>query len=97
MGREVLREQFQVIYVYNLDTENVELCREGGATLIFSVELLELKKPSAIPLNRDVLTLFGVVALVGLLIYEAVRRWKRESEDMKQQKKAAKKGSKKKR
>ena len=69
----------------------------GGATLIFSVELLELRKPSTVSVNRDTITILGVVVLVGLLIFEVVRRWKKEDEDIKQQKKTARKGSKKKR
>ena len=70
---------------------------KGGATLIFSIELLELKRPSAVPVNRDTLTLLGLVVLGGMAIFEVVRRYRKEDENLKQQKKISKKGSKKKR
>jgi preprotein translocase subunit YajC len=60
------------------------------------VELLELKKPSMISWNRDTLTILGVIALIGMLVYEIFRRAKKENEELKQNKKAVKKGSKKK-
>ena len=46
--------------------------------------------------NRDTLTVLGVIVLAGMLVYEVIRRARKESEDAKQQKKATKKGSKKK-
>lgn len=69
----------------------------GGATLIFSVELLELRKPSMLSWNRDTVTIVCVVALVGLVLFEVYRRCLKEDAEMKEQKKLSKKGSKKKR
>ena len=65
---------------------------EGGATLIFSIELIELKKPSAINWDRDTITIVGVVLLVGMLLVEVYRRFKKEH--LKEQK-GLKKGKKK--
>lgn len=70
---------------------------EGGATLIFSVELVELKRPSMVSWNKDSLTIVGVVLLVVLLLYEVFRRMRKETDESKLQKRAAKRGSKKKR
>ena len=47
--------------------------------------------------NKDTLTIVCVVALVGLVLYEVYRRCLKEDAEMKEQKKLAKKGSKKKR
>lgn len=64
---------------------------------MFSVELLELKKPSMFSFNRDNLTFIGVVLMVGVVIYEIYRKLTKENEDIKKQKKETKKGNKKKR
>lgn len=58
---------------------------------MFSVELLQLRKPSMVSWNRDTLTLLGAVVLVGVLAYEAFRRFKKQDDDLKQQKKRGKK------
>lgn len=65
---------------------------------MFSIELLELRKPSVINWNRDTLTLlFGVLA-VGMLAVEMYRRYKKANEDVKEQKKTERrKGNKKRR
>lgn len=47
--------------------------------------------------NHNTFTMVGVVVLIGLLIFEVYRRCIKESEDFKQQKKMARKGSKKRR
>lgn len=69
----------------------------GGATLIFSVELLELRKPSLVIWNRGTATICGAVVLVGWLLFEVFRRVKKEDENLKQLKKATKKANKKRR
>lgn len=64
---------------------------------MFSVELLELKKPSVFSFNRDNLTFIGVVLIVGVVLYEVYRKVMKENEDIKKQKKETKRGNKKKR
>ena len=66
------------------------VCMVGGATLIFSVELLELKKPSLIKWNRDTLSLIGVVVIVVLIGAEVYRRYRKESDNLKAIKKTRK-------
>ena len=64
---------------------------------MFTVELLELKKPSMFSFNRDNLTFIGVVVMVGVVMFEVYRKYMKESEDIKKQKKDTKKGNKKRR
>ena len=66
----------------------------GGATLIFTIELLELKKPSMVRFNRDTLSLLAVVALAAMVIIEVWRRYRKEGETIKEAKRT-KKGQKK--
>lgn len=62
----------------------------GGATLLFTIELLALNKPSMVTFNRDMLSLIAVVALVGFILVEVFRRYKKEGETIKESKRTRK-------
>ena len=66
----------------------------GGATLIFSVELLNLVKQSSIPIPKiptstEFYAYAGLLVLLVLMGYELYRRANKQGEDLKLQKKAA--------
>ena len=62
----------------------------AGATLIFSVELVEIQqKPLiSIPRGSGFYTFLGVVAVILLIAYEMYKRTRQHSEEIKKQKKA---------
>jgi len=66
----------------------------GGATLLFTIELLELNKPSMVRFNRDTLSLVAVVALGAVVLVEVWRRYRKEGETIREAKRT-KKGHKK--
>jgi len=61
----------------------------GGATLVFSVELLDLQKPPMfnIPMNRELWIYVGGFVLVVFVGYELYRRAVQQNKDLKKQQK----------
>jgi len=61
----------------------------GGATLVFSVELLDLQKPPMfnIPMNRELWIYVGGFVLVVFVGYELYRRAAQQNKDLKKQQK----------